>query len=204
MATKKLVAELRAMCLALPGATEKLSHGSPAFFAGRTVRDSLDGGTSRPHLRPPMVRGTRGCPSRSHRERSQAVLLSPLRRIAWLARSSPRRLGRPRRTRGATGGRLSLRRLQTTHRRTRQRAVRPRGHFVRADGAPTQHGEVPWVDDEPVLLLGRRREVVEELFGCFHLSVTHLADQVTVSLGREMVGGGTVTKVCVNDDAETL
>jgi hypothetical protein len=32
--TNNLEAELRAMCLALPGATEKLSHGAPAFFAG--------------------------------------------------------------------------------------------------------------------------------------------------------------------------
>jgi len=27
--------EVRAICLALPGATERLSHGAPAFFAGR-------------------------------------------------------------------------------------------------------------------------------------------------------------------------
>lgn len=26
---------MRALCLALPGTTEKLSHGAPAFFAGR-------------------------------------------------------------------------------------------------------------------------------------------------------------------------
>jgi hypothetical protein len=26
---------IRAICLSLPGATERLSHGSPAFFAGR-------------------------------------------------------------------------------------------------------------------------------------------------------------------------
>jgi hypothetical protein len=26
---------VRAICLSLPGATEKLSHGSPAFFAGK-------------------------------------------------------------------------------------------------------------------------------------------------------------------------
>ncbi|HTT60115.1 MAG TPA: MmcQ/YjbR family DNA-binding protein [Acidimicrobiales bacterium] len=34
MTTKKLEADLRAICLALPGVTEKLSHGAPAFFAG--------------------------------------------------------------------------------------------------------------------------------------------------------------------------
>ncbi len=28
-------AEMRAICLALPGVTEKLSHGSPAFYAGK-------------------------------------------------------------------------------------------------------------------------------------------------------------------------
>jgi hypothetical protein len=31
----KLESHIRATCLAFPGATEKLSHGSPAFFAGR-------------------------------------------------------------------------------------------------------------------------------------------------------------------------
>lgn len=30
-----LVAAVRATCLALPGASERLSHGAPAFFAGR-------------------------------------------------------------------------------------------------------------------------------------------------------------------------
>jgi hypothetical protein len=34
VATNKLEDELRAICLALPGTTEKLSHGAPAFFAG--------------------------------------------------------------------------------------------------------------------------------------------------------------------------
>ena len=28
-------AQVRAICLALPGATERLSHGSPAFYAGK-------------------------------------------------------------------------------------------------------------------------------------------------------------------------
>jgi predicted DNA-binding protein (MmcQ/YjbR family) len=30
-----LAARVRATCLAMPGATEKLSHGAPAFFAGK-------------------------------------------------------------------------------------------------------------------------------------------------------------------------
>jgi hypothetical protein len=35
MEIPEVAAEVRAICLALPGVTEKLSHGSPAFFAGK-------------------------------------------------------------------------------------------------------------------------------------------------------------------------
>jgi len=35
MPTDDLEGRVRAMCLALPGVTEKISHGAPAFFAGR-------------------------------------------------------------------------------------------------------------------------------------------------------------------------
>ncbi len=35
MAGRDVEAEVRGICLALPGATEKLSHGSPAFYAGK-------------------------------------------------------------------------------------------------------------------------------------------------------------------------
>jgi hypothetical protein len=35
MENPEVEAEVRAICLALPGVTEKLSHGSPAFFAGK-------------------------------------------------------------------------------------------------------------------------------------------------------------------------
>ena len=35
MRSDDLVAEVRSICLALPGATEKLSHGAPAFFVKR-------------------------------------------------------------------------------------------------------------------------------------------------------------------------
>jgi hypothetical protein len=35
VASKSLEARVRTTCLSFPGATEKLSHGSPAFFAGR-------------------------------------------------------------------------------------------------------------------------------------------------------------------------
>ena len=31
----ELEARIRAICMALPGVTERLSHGTPAFFAGR-------------------------------------------------------------------------------------------------------------------------------------------------------------------------
>jgi hypothetical protein len=33
--TSDVEARVRAICLALPGATERRSHGSPAFFAGK-------------------------------------------------------------------------------------------------------------------------------------------------------------------------
>ncbi len=33
--TAQVAERVRAICLALPGATERLSHGSPAFFAGK-------------------------------------------------------------------------------------------------------------------------------------------------------------------------
>jgi hypothetical protein len=32
---RSVEARVRSLCLALPGATEKASHGAPAFFAGR-------------------------------------------------------------------------------------------------------------------------------------------------------------------------
>ena len=35
MAPPDVAARVRAICLALPGTTERLSHGSPAFFVGR-------------------------------------------------------------------------------------------------------------------------------------------------------------------------
>jgi hypothetical protein len=35
MAATELQDRIRAICLALPGATERQSHGSPAFFAGK-------------------------------------------------------------------------------------------------------------------------------------------------------------------------
>ncbi len=35
MAAKSLEDRVRAICLALPGTTERQSHGSPAFFAGK-------------------------------------------------------------------------------------------------------------------------------------------------------------------------
>jgi hypothetical protein len=35
MVIPEVEAQVRAICLALPGVTEKLSHGSPAFFAGK-------------------------------------------------------------------------------------------------------------------------------------------------------------------------
>jgi hypothetical protein len=35
MADKDVEAEVRGICLALPGVTERLSHGSPAFYAGK-------------------------------------------------------------------------------------------------------------------------------------------------------------------------
>jgi hypothetical protein len=35
MAAKGLEDRVRAICLALPGTTERQSHGSPAFFAGK-------------------------------------------------------------------------------------------------------------------------------------------------------------------------
>jgi hypothetical protein len=35
VAADGLETQIRAICLAYPGATEKLSHGSPGFFAGR-------------------------------------------------------------------------------------------------------------------------------------------------------------------------
>jgi hypothetical protein len=35
MAGRDLEAEVRGICLALPGVTERLSHGSPAFYAGK-------------------------------------------------------------------------------------------------------------------------------------------------------------------------
>jgi hypothetical protein len=35
MAQAALEVRIRAICMDLPGVTEKLSHGSPAFFAGR-------------------------------------------------------------------------------------------------------------------------------------------------------------------------
>jgi len=35
MAGLDVEAQVRAICMALPGVTERLSHGSPAFFAGR-------------------------------------------------------------------------------------------------------------------------------------------------------------------------
>lgn len=37
-----IIERLRAMCLALPGASEKLSHGEPAFFAGGRQFANLD------------------------------------------------------------------------------------------------------------------------------------------------------------------
>lgn len=35
MPSVDLEAQVRAICLALPGVTERLSHGAPAFFAGK-------------------------------------------------------------------------------------------------------------------------------------------------------------------------
>jgi hypothetical protein len=35
VASKKIEERVRAMCLALPGVTEKSSHGAPSFFAGK-------------------------------------------------------------------------------------------------------------------------------------------------------------------------
>jgi hypothetical protein len=35
MAGRDVEAEVRSICLALPGVTERLSHGSPAFYAGK-------------------------------------------------------------------------------------------------------------------------------------------------------------------------
>jgi hypothetical protein len=35
MATKATERRIRSICLAFPGATEKLSHGAPSFFAGK-------------------------------------------------------------------------------------------------------------------------------------------------------------------------
>jgi hypothetical protein len=35
MRTAELEQRIRAICLALPGATERSSHGAPAFFAGK-------------------------------------------------------------------------------------------------------------------------------------------------------------------------
>jgi hypothetical protein len=35
MAGRDVEAEVRDICLALPGVTERLSHGSPAFYAGK-------------------------------------------------------------------------------------------------------------------------------------------------------------------------
>lgn len=35
MVSSEVVDRLRSICLAFPGATEKLSHGAPSFFAGK-------------------------------------------------------------------------------------------------------------------------------------------------------------------------
>lgn len=60
------------------------------------------------------------------------------------------------------------------------------------------------VDHEAVLTLGRGGEGAKETFGRFHLSAADLTDQMSVRLGCEMVGRGTVTQVRVNDDAASL
>jgi hypothetical protein len=60
------------------------------------------------------------------------------------------------------------------------------------------------VNHKAVLALGSGGKSAKEPFGRFHLSPTHLTDQVSVRLGRQVIRRGTVSEVRVNDNAQSL
>ncbi len=49
-ASERVIARLRKLCLAFPGATEKLSHGEPTWFAGKVFVMFDDHHHGAPHL----------------------------------------------------------------------------------------------------------------------------------------------------------
>ena len=110
---------VRRICLALPEATERTSHGSPAFYVGKQFVMLWPDGAPRPRLPPPLVRRAARRPGGARRLLG-AVLPPAVRRRAGLGRRTSRRrraLGRGRR---AVRGRLPDRRARPARGAARQ------------------------------------------------------------------------------------
>jgi hypothetical protein len=79
--------------------------------------------------------------------------------------------------------------------------------FVRggcAVGAHAQHREVVRAEFEAEPTLRAFGHGGEEVLGCLDGGAADLADEVAVCLGRQVVCGGTVSEVCMDDDAQAL
>jgi len=73
-----------------------------------------------------------------------------------------------------------------------------------AGRAVPEHGEVTRVDAEAVVALGRAGQSAEEILRCLEHGPACLADEMPVRLGGQMVGGGSVSQVRVDDDTEAF
>ncbi len=95
--------------------------------------------------------------------------------------------------------------LSTAEVRARGASARGAGRrlvgVVLAGPAQSQNGEMVRVDGETELGFHRLRQAPEELVRGLQGRPARLADEVAVGQGSQLVGGGAVPKVGVDDDA---
>jgi hypothetical protein len=80
-------------------------------------------------------------------------------------------------------------------------------HFVRgggAIGAHAKYSEVVWAEFEAEPALGAFCHGREEVLRCLDGGAAYLADEVAVGLGRQVVCGGSMPEMGVDDDAQAL
>ena len=149
--SNNLETAIRQTCLSFPEATEKLSHGSPAFFAGRQFAMLWMRGITIT-LRSLMVCRARRVQSALIASTRSGTSIRPTSDLAdgsaFVSRTTSTSTNST-----APGRRVSMRRVETPVGRTRAGAVNATGLFVRAGGTPTQHREVARVDHEAILRL---------------------------------------------------
>lgn len=71
-----------------------------------------------------------------------------------------------------------------------------------AVGAPTQHREVMWVDGEPEPVRGLPSKIREHRFGDLDERSALFANEVAVNRTGQVVGGGAMTEMRVDHQAE--